>query len=156
MWIFSMPSTHQRAGCQKATVRPGARIDPVGTRRRRVRRAPCWPFLLSEFFAPCLVWMRRCSKKLKHCWAVKDWTTEEQRQEIISCIFKKDEKLKWRARCVTEFETRITFLTDSHAWRRNTWASQMCVRAHVYTNLRALPLLRLRLEREAKLLLELT
>lgn len=128
--------THQQADCQKAKVHPGVQRDPVETRQRRVGRGPCWPFPLSESSAQCQVQMRRWLKRLEHHWAVTNYGTEGQKQMIIRCVSKST---------VADYGTSIILNVPVKVHKRGE-----C------TNLRALPLLRLRLEREEKLLLALT
>lgn len=84
---YFMHVIYQQADSQKAKVHPDVPRDPVETRRRRVRRGPCWPFLLLESSAQCLVQMR-CLKRLEHCWTATNCKTEGQGQEIIRCVYR--------------------------------------------------------------------
>lgn len=71
--------THRQAGCQKAKVHLDELRDPEETRRRRVRRAPCWQLLQSECVARSRVKMRWWLKRLECCSSVTNCRADDQR-----------------------------------------------------------------------------
>lgn len=73
--------THRQSGCQKAKVHLDELRDPEETRRRRVRRAPCWQLLQTECVAQSRVQMRWWLKRLECCSSVTNCRADDQRQK---------------------------------------------------------------------------
>lgn len=136
--LFFPLITYQRADCQRTKVHLDVQTDPVETRQRRVRTGPCWSYPQSESSALNLR-MKSWCKSLRQCWAGKGW---KKKDEPVDHQGSKEGKRRFKQELFVKSHYSLYISSNPHNKGDKT-------------NLRVLALLRFRVEREEKLLLEL-